>query len=196
MGRYSPDDGDIILHPQYDSGYTRYDLSIKQIVESINNCNYPIDADNVYVDDNGKKIPIVDYIRLHGGSGGGNPDAPDPSRSYRLEMTSSNGTIIDGHDFNSVLSVTLYEDNRDVTHIINEKYFKWTRVSGATTHDQQADAEWNLRWAQGAKSIPITNEDVKKRAVFNCYFVTEDADEVVWVVDAYNQYINLMEGDN
>ncbi len=68
MGRYSPDDGDIILHPQYDSGYTRYDLSIKQIVESINDCNYPIDADNVYVDDNGKKIPIVDYIRLHGGT--------------------------------------------------------------------------------------------------------------------------------
>lgn len=194
MGRYSPDEGDIILHPNYDSGYTRYDLSIKQIIESINDCNYPIDADNIYVDDDGNKIPIVDYIHLHGG-GGGKPDAPDPSKSYRLEVTSSNGNIISGRDFESILSATLYENNTDVTKKINEKYFKWTRVSGSTTHDQQSDAEWNLRWAQGAKEIPITKNDVKKRALFNCYFVTEDAEEVVWVVDAYEQYKNIMEGD-
>lgn len=195
MGRYSPDKEDIIFHPKYDSGYTRYDLSIKDIISNINKCNYPLDAKNVYVDENGNKIPIIEYIKLHGGSGG-RPDAPDPTKSYRLEVLSSNGNIISSSEFESELSVILYEDNIDVTNKINERYFKWTRVSGATTHDQQSDAEWNLRWAQGAKKIPITKNDVKRRAIFNAYFVTEDAAEVVWVVDAYEEYKKFMEVEN
>lgn len=191
MGTFSYDKEDIVLHPKYDNGYYRYNLSMKEIIQSINDCNYPIDSKNIIVNDNGEIISIIDYIKKHGGSEGGGT-SPDPTKSYRLELSSSNGTFITEADFSSILSVTLYEDNEDVTERINEKYFKWTRVSGSTTSDQQSDAEWNLRWSQGAKEIPITKEDVKRKAVFNAFFVTEDTSEVEWVVDAYNRYIKLM----
>lgn len=169
------------VNPRYNDGYRRYDLSMKDIIEGINISRYPINGGNVMVPgEDGTMKPLPDVI---------GPGA-DPAKRYRLEMLSSNGNIIKDRNFSTILSAMLFEDNKDVTSTTDPKYFKWTRVSGQTEADQAADAEWNLRWATGAKEVPITCEDVERRAMFQVQFVT-DAEEVLWVVDAYNNYKNL-----
>lgn len=54
----------------------------------------------------------------------------------------------------------------------------------------KADAEWNLRWALGAKEVPITCEDVDRHAMFQVQYVTE-AEEILWVTDVYKHYKKL-----
>ena len=109
---------------------------------------------------------------------------------YRLEIFSSNGNVIKDLNFKSILKATLYKNNRDITSQTPEKYFKWTRKTSEDPADVAADAEWNLRWSQGAKEIPITTEDINRNAVFNCFYVTE-IDEVMWVRNAYDEYRSL-----
>lgn len=175
------DDTQELVTPKYNDGYKRYDLSMKDIISGINNSRYPINGGNVMVPDgDGNLKPLPDVVR----------PGLDPAKRYRLEMLSSNGNIIKDRNFSTVLSAMLFEDNKDITPTTDPKYFKWTRVSGQSEADQAADAEWNLRWATGAKEIPITCEDVERRAMFQVQYVT-DAQEVMWVVDAYNNYMKL-----
>lgn len=183
-----------VITPIYDNEKKGYHITMDKVIESINNSKYPIDGGNVWLpDENGKLIPLPEWIKQHGGSGGGDGNGGgsggvQQTKQYRLEMRSSNGNIIKDKNFNTILSAVLYEDNEDVTAIKNEKYFKWARVSGSTEQDQIADAEWNLKWSAGAKTIPITTEDVNRNAMFQVQFVTE-ADSNLWIEEAYKTYI-------
>lgn len=175
------DETDEVMSPKYNDGYKRYDLSMKDIIDNINKSKYPINGGNVMVPDgDGNLKPLPEVI----GPG------LDPAKRYRLEMLSSNGNIIKDRNFSTILSAMLFEDNDDITAKTDEKYFKWTRVSGTSETAQKEDAEWNLRWATGAKEVPITCEDVNRNAMFQVQFMT-DVEEVLWVVDAYNNYKNL-----
>lgn len=133
------------------------------------------------------------------GEGGWQPpewgDGLDPAKIYRAEMLSSNGNIIKDRDFNTILSVVLYENNKDITNTTDEKFFKWTRVSGSSESDQMIDAEWNLRWALGAKQIPVTHEDVNRRAMFQVQYMS-GTDEMLWVKAAYDTYTDLYKKEN
>lgn len=186
MASYKKDwetsDKEELISPRYNDGYKRYDLSMRDIIEGINTSRYPIYGGNIMVpDEDGNLKPLPDW----GGGGSGSP-----SKRYRLEMISSNGNIIKDRNFSTILKAILYEDNNDVTERIDAKYFKWTRVSGQTEADQKADAEWNLRWALGAKEVPITCEDVDRHAMFQVQYVTE-AEEILWVTDVYKHYKKL-----
>lgn len=171
-----------VIKPLYNDAFKRYDLSMQDVIAGINNSKYPINGSNVMVPDGaGGMKPLPDA--LEGG-------LLNPAIAYRLEMLSTNGNIIKDKTFATTLYPILYKDNKDITASTDEKYFKWTRISGPTDEDKAKDAEWNLRWATGSKLVPITHEDVNRRAMFQVQFVTE-VNEVMWVVDAYNTYIQF-----
>lgn len=180
-----------VLTPMYDNEKKGYYLTMDNIIESINNSEYPINGSNVWLpDEDGSLIPLPEWIKQNGGgngngSGGGGSNL---QKQYRLEMRSSKGNIIKDKNFSTVLSAVLYEDNVDVTSTKLDKYFKWSRVSGATESDQIADAEWNLKWSAGAKEIPITADDVNRNAMFQVQFVTEDQSNL-WIDEAYKAYM-------
>lgn len=170
------------VSPRYNNSFDRYMLNIKDVIDSINQAGYPIDGWQVQVPDgNGGTKPLPDRLDdiINNNPG-----------LYRLEVISTGGYVINDVNFTSVLIPTLYRNNKDITDTIKAKYFKWTRTTGFTEEDRKLDAEWNLRWAEGAKEIPITKEDVRRNAVFNCYYTTEK-EEVIWVMKAYQKYMAL-----
>lgn len=179
---WEDDESISFLSPKYNAGLKRYALPINNIVDGLNEAGYPIDGEIIEVPDgNGGRVPLPDRL---------DDIINNSANLYRLEIFSSNGNVIKDPNFKSILSATLYKNNRDITSQIPEKYFKWTRRTSDDPADVASDAEWNLRWSQGAKEIPITTEDINSNAVFNCFYVTE-VDEVMWVRKAYNEYKSL-----
>lgn len=170
------------VSPHYDNTLKRYTLSIEEIIKNLNNSGYPIDGNIVYVPDGqGGTKPLPEKL---------NDILFNSSNLYRLEMISTNGTIINNPNFKSILKVILYKNNIDITKEILPRYFKWTRTSGNTEEDKKADAEWNLRWADGAKEIPITTDDVNRNADFKCQFIDPNK-EVQYVKRTYDEYVKL-----
>ena len=179
---WEDDENISFLSPKYNAGLKRYALPINNIVDGLNQAGYPIDGEIIEVPDgNGGRVPLPDRL---------DDIINNSANLYRLEIFSSNGNVIKDPNFKSILSATLYKNNRDITNQTPEKYFKWTRKTSDDPQDVLADSEWNLRWSQGAKEIPITVEDIKSNAVFNCFYVTE-IDEIMWVRNAYNEYKSL-----
>lgn len=186
---------DEVLRPIYNDEKKGYHITMDKVIESINTSKYPLNGGNVWLPNkNGDLIPLPDWIKENGGGSGGGGGGSggggaQETKQYRIEMLSSKGNIIKDKYFNTTLKVTLYEDNKDVTAIKNERYFKWARVSGSSESDQISDAEWNLKWSAGAKQIPISADDVKRNAMFQVQFVTE-SDSQLWIDEAYKAYIN------
>lgn len=178
-----------VLVPTYDRILKRYYIEMKNVVEGINTSEHHLDGSNVWLPDkDGTMIPLPDYIDKNGGGSGG---GSQQTKQYRLEMLSTQGNILKDKDFSTTLIAVLYEDNVDITSKTDAKYFKWSRCSGATEQDQIADAEWNLKWAAGAKEIPITTEDVDRNAMFQVQYVT-DAESELWIKSAYDTYMNKL----
>ena len=157
------------INPIYNDNNKDYYLSMKDIIEGINTSKYPLSGENVWLPDkDGNLIPLPEWIGNGngGGSGGSGSGGAKPTKQYRVEMLSTQGNIIK-----------------------DKKYFKWARFSGSTEKDQIADAQWNLKWAAGAKEIPITADDVNRNAMFQVQFVTE-AQANLWVQEAYKAYVS------
>ena len=171
-----------IIKPEYNDNNKDYNISLKNVISGINSSKYKLNGNNVWLPDkDGNLVSLPNWVNKQPGA--------KPNKQYRVEMISTQGNIIKDKKFNTVLKAIVYEDNEDVTAIKDKKYFKWARFSGNTEKDQIADAEWNLKWANGAKEIPITHEDVNRNAMFQVQFVTEkEAD--LWVKEAYKAYIN------
>lgn len=174
------------VNPVYNDDNKNYYLSMKDIIEGINTSKYPVSGENVWLpNEDGVLVPLPEWIgNGNGGTGGG----VQPAKQYRVEMLSTQGNIIKDKNFTTTLRAIVYEDNVDVTDKKDKKYFKWARFSGATEKDQIADAEWNLKWAAGAKEIPITADDVNRNAMFQVQFVTE-AQANLWMQEAYKAYM-------
>lgn len=179
------------VNPVYNDDNKNYYLSMKDIIEGINTSKYPVSGENVWLpNEDGVLVPLPEWIgNGNGGSGnGGTGGGVQPAKQYRVEMLSTQGNIIKDKNFTTTLRAIVYEDNVDVTDKKDKKYFKWARFSGATEKDQIADAEWNLKWAAGAKEIPITADDVNRNAMFQVQFVTE-AQANLWMQEAYKAYM-------
>ena len=69
-----------------------------------------------------------------------------------------------------ILIAKLLENNVDVTDDYEPSCFIWTRHS----QDSNGDINWNNNHSQGAKSIILTSNDLKKNAEFRCKFEYED----------------------
>ena len=173
-----------VVKPDYSDSNKDYSVSLRDVIDGINKSRYKLSGKNVWLpDENGYLVPLPDWVGTKPGQGN------QPAKQYRVEMISTQGNIIKDKQFNTILKAILYEDNEDVTALKDKKYFKWARFSGSTERDQIADAEWNLKWANGAKEIPITHEDVNRNAMFQVQFVTEKEAEL-WVKEAYKAYLN------
>lgn len=177
------------INPEYNDNNKDYNISLRDVIEGINNSRHKLSGANVWLpDEDGNLLPLPDWIgSVPGGGGGG---GAHETKQYKLEMLSSQGNIIKDKNFQTTLRAVLYENNEDVTALKDAKYFKWSRFSGATEQDQIADAEWNLKWANGAKEIPITHDDVNRNAMFQVQFVTEQESQI-WVKEAYKAYMTL-----
>ena len=157
-----------VVKPDYSDSNKDYSVSLRDVIDGINKSRYKLSGKNVWLpDENGNLVPLPDWVGTKPGQGN------QPAKQYRVEMISTQGNIIKDKQFNTILKAILYEDNEDVTALKDKKYFKWARFSGSTERDQIADAEWNLKWANGAKEIPITHEDINRNAMFQVKFVTE-----------------------
>lgn len=177
------------INPEYNDNNKDYNISLRDVIKGINNSRHKLSGTNVWLpDEDGNLLPLPDWIgSVPGGGGGG---GAHETKQYKLEMLSSQGNIIKDKNFQTTLRAVLYENNEDVTALKDAKYFKWARFSGATEKDQIADAEWNLKWANGAKEIPITHDDVNRNAMFQVQFVTEQESQI-WVKEAYKAYMTL-----
>lgn len=152
-----------VVHPIWNDGYQRYDLSIAEIIEKIKESGYDLTGGGI------NQSPEIDY--------------EDDSNNYLLEIHSDKGTFI-SPTISLILSVRLLINNVDVTDKIDMKHFKWIRSS----YDTEGDKEWNLRHAAGMKELYITHEDVYRRATFHCAYLT-GSDESEFVQNAYNVYM-------
>lgn len=170
------------LTPNYSDSNKDYSVSVRDVISSINNSKYKLSGKNVWLPDkNGNLVSLPDWVSDQ-------PGMKEPAKQYRIEMISTQGNIIKDKNFTTVLKAIVYEDNIDVTDIKDKKYFKWSRFSGSTEKDQIADSKWNLKWAEGAKEIPITNDDVDRNAMFQVQFVTEK-EAKIWETEALNTYM-------
>ena len=148
-----------VVSPVWNNGYQRYDLSIDEIIQKIKDSGYNLEK-------------TIDY-----------EDDLDPNDNYILEIHSENGLVVSS-SLALILKPRVYKNGEDITEEMDMKYFKWVRSSSDTI----ADAEWNLRHATGIKDLYITHEDVKKRAVFHCAFLT-GVSETNFVVNMYTAYM-------
>ena len=152
---------DNVVHPIWNDGYQQYDLSIEEIIQKIKDLGYNLEKTD---DDDDSEL--------------------DPNDDYILEIHSEKGTVITD-DIALTLTPRVYKNGVDITESMDQKYFKWVRTSS----DPVADAEWNLRHATGIKNLYVTDEDVVKRAVFHCAFLTGAA-ETSFVSNMYAAYMS------
>ena len=153
-----------VIHPTWDHGYERYDISIDEVIERIIDSGYEL-----------KKIDDTEEI----------PDEEiyDEDSIYTLEIHSEKGLIV-SPDTALVLMPRVFKDGLEITDNTDIKHFKWVRSSS----DPKADAEWNLRHATGIKNLNITHEDVYQRAIFHCAFLTGKS-ESQFVQNMYAAYV-------
>jgi hypothetical protein len=148
-----------VVNPVWNSGYQRYDLSMDEVIQKIKDMGYILDKEDDSEEDEDENI------------------------NYTLEIHSENGLVVSS-SLALILKPKVYKNGKDITDEMDMKYFKWVRSSS----DAVADAEWNLRHATGIKDLYITHEDVKKRAVFHCAFLT-GVSETNFVVNMYSAYM-------
>lgn len=151
-----------VVHPVWNDGYQRYDLSIAEIIEKIQESGYNLSGDATLSPD---------------------IDLDDDDNDYKLEIHSDNGVFV-SPSISLVLSVKLIINNVDMTDRVDMRHFKWIRSS----NDSVADKEWNLRHSFGMKTLYITHEDVNRRATFHCAYLSGEQ-ESEFVRNAYDAYM-------
>ena len=135
-----------VIHPIYNGGYHNYDILAEDVANAIRKLGFKSEDDY----------------------------EGNPFEQYRLEAVSSNGVIMTHSKFSTVLSVSLYLNNINITERTSQKYFKWARVSS----NEEADKEWNNAHKEGIKEITIQAIDIIEDTVFHCAYVSTAIDDV------------------
>lgn len=154
-----------VVHPTWNSGYQRYDLSIDEVIQSIIYLGYDLKKIDEELPEEDDDIVIND------------------ESNYVLEIHSDQGYVISDNTV-LVLKPRVYQDGIDITDATDVKHFKWVRSSS----NSKADAEWNLRHSTGIKNLEVTHEDVYQRAIFHCAFLTGKS-ESQFVQNMYAAYM-------
>ncbi len=136
-----------IIHPRYDGGSHRYSIDAEDVAFAIRQLGFKSESDY----------------------------EGNPFEQYRLDATSSNGVIMTHSRFNTVLSISLYLNNINITERTPEKYFRWARVSS----NEEADKIWNETHRNGFKELKIEAIDILENTVFHCAYVSTAIDEIV-----------------
>lgn len=136
-----------IIHPRYDGGSHRYSIDAEDVAFAIRQLGFKSESDY----------------------------EGNPFEQYRLDANSSNGVIMTHSKFNTVLSISLYLNNINITERTPEKYFRWARVSS----NEEADKIWNETHKDGFKELKIEAIDILENTVFHCAYVSTAIDEIV-----------------
>ena len=136
-----------IIHPKYDGGSHRYSIDAEDVAFAIRQLGFKSESDY----------------------------EGNPFEQYRLDANSSNGVIMTHSKFNTVLSISLYLNNINITERTPEKYFRWARVSS----NEEADKIWNETHKDGFKELKIEAIDILENTVFHCAYVSTAIDEIV-----------------
>ncbi len=135
-----------VIHPRYDGGGHRYIIEAEDVAYAIRLLGFKSESDY----------------------------EGNPFEQYRLDAVSSNGAIMTHSRFSTVLSISLYLNNINITERTDKKYFKWARVSS----DTESDKEWNLAHKDGLKELTINAIDILENTVFHCAYVSTAIDEI------------------
>lgn len=87
----------------------------------------------------------------------------DGADNYSVYIASANGNVFRNGVISTTLSARVLKGGEDVTRLIPDKNFSWTR----TGNDTADDALWNSVPHTG-KVLEITGADVYRKAVFDC----------------------------
>lgn len=87
----------------------------------------------------------------------------DGANSYSLYVESEYGTVFHNGQISTTLHARVYQGGTEVTERIPEHCFRWTR----TSLNAESDTLWNATEHVG-RSLHITEDDVWRKAVFNC----------------------------
>lgn len=98
------------------------------------------------------------------------PPGENGDDAYHVQIISSNGLTFKHSTASTTLYAYVYKGIKDITGELNATQFRWYR----TSDDPESDMFWNQTHNYGAKSIVITQDDVKSRATFNCEVSIDD----------------------
>lgn len=87
----------------------------------------------------------------------------DGEDAYSVVIHSSNGSSFINGDIGTTLRAKVYKGGFEITDALNENLFYWCRISG----NPAGDAVWN-ELHQGVKEVTIGDDDVYRRATFEC----------------------------
>ena len=87
----------------------------------------------------------------------------DGADNYSVYIASANGNVFRNGIISTTLSARVLKGGEDVTHLIPDKNFLWTRAG----NNPADDTLWNSVSHTG-KVLEITGEDVYRKAVFDC----------------------------
>ena len=149
-----------IIHPKYENGSHRYSIDAEDVAFAIRQLGFKAESDY----------------------------EGNPFEQYRLETNSSNGVIMTHSKFTTVLSISLYLNNINITERTDKKFIRWARVSG----NEEADAEWNELYKDGAKEISISAIDITEDTVFHCAYVSVEINEEETYDNIFNVPFNAV----
>lgn len=149
-----------IIHPKYEKGSHRYSIDAEDVAFAIRQLGFKAESDY----------------------------EGNPFEQYRLETNSSNGVIMTHSKFTTVLSISLYLNNINITERTDKKFIRWARVSG----NEEADAEWNKLYKDGAKEISLSAIDITEDTVFHCAYVSVEINEEETYDNIFNVPFNAV----
>ena len=87
----------------------------------------------------------------------------DPGAILMIIKT-SNGNLFKNNLINTILTATLWRDGGEIDKDGTKFSYIWTK----TDAEGNSDIAWNLAHSYSSKSIAITQQDIFRRAQFEC----------------------------
>lgn len=88
----------------------------------------------------------------------------DGEDAYSVTVHSDNGNSFINGDISASLTATLYKGSEDITDTLPDNTFNWKRIS----QNSDTDTVWNKLHMGVGRRITISDEDVFRRAMFEC----------------------------
>lgn len=88
----------------------------------------------------------------------------DGEDAYSVQIYSSNGSNFINGDIATMLRAKVFKGAKDITDTLADNAFNWFRVSD----NPEGDAVWSQQHEGTGKSVVISDEDVYRRATFEC----------------------------
>lgn len=88
----------------------------------------------------------------------------DGEDAYSVQIYSSNGSNFINGDIATMLRAKVFKGAKEITDTLADNLFNWFRVSD----NPEGDAVWSQQHEGAGKSVVISDEDVYRRATFEC----------------------------